>query len=85
MEITNMQVTKVNKENSRLLAMANIVIDDALSINGIKVISGNQRIFVSMPSHRTEDGLFKDIVHPINHETRKLLEDAILREYSRID
>jgi len=48
----------------------------------LKIIERDNGLFVSMPSRRRKDG-FRDIVHPLNSETRKMVEDAIVLEYNK--
>ena len=51
------------------------------AVHDIKVINGPERIFVAMPSRKDENGLFRDIIHPITQDMRGQMEEAILREY----
>ena len=37
-----------------------------------------------MPSKKRKDGTYKDIAHPINNETRRMLEDKIIAEYQKV-
>ena len=79
------QVTKVNIYKAENLgavkAIASIVINDAIAINNIKIINGKKGLFIAMPSRKASNGEFKDIVYPINTETREIIEKAILTEY----
>jgi len=81
MEITEVRLTL--REEDRLKAFVSITFDDAFVIRGLKVIDGNNGLFVAMPSRRRKDGEFRDIAHPINNETRTMIEDAVLAEYRR--
>ncbi len=84
MKITNVRVNEVSgREDSRLLAVASIVIDDEIAIHGIKIINGEKGIFVAMPSKRTPDG-FSDIAHPINSTAREIIHKAVLNEYNNL-
>ena len=60
-----------------------IIIDDCFKITGIKIIEGSNGLFLSMPSRKLKDGTNRDIVYPINSETRKLFNDVILNEYEK--
>ena len=85
MKITNVKVKKLEeKENSRLIGSASIVIDNEFKVSGIKIIKGNSRIFAAMPSEKMPDNTFKDIAHPVNMECRQKLEEAILTEFRKI-
>ena len=83
MEITEVKVYPA-KENGRLKAYATMVFDNSFIVRDLKVIEGDKGFFVSMPSRRRKDGTFRDIVHPLNSDTRKRIEDAITKEYERI-
>ena len=83
MQITDIRVRKVNSEG-RMRAVASITIDDALAIHDIKIIEGQEKLFVAFPSRKTPDDQFKDIAHPINAEARNMLESAILAEYEKV-
>jgi stage V sporulation protein G len=80
MNITNVHVRLIQKEG-RVKAIAAVTLDDRFVVHDIRVIEGNDGLFVAMPSRRLQNGEFRDIAHPINVETRKLFEDAILEQY----
>lgn len=81
--ITDVKIRTVNAENSKLKAVASVIIDDCLAIHDIKIIDGDNGEFIAMPSRKTPNGEFKDIAHPINSQTRELMRDAILSAYQR--
>lgn len=62
-------------------AVVSVTFDDAFVVHDIKVIEGQERLFIAMPSRKTPDGEFKDIAHPINAEMRERLQDMILSKY----
>ena len=82
MKITDIRVRLVNN-NDKLKAVASITIDDELVVHDIKVINGKDGYFLSMPSRKTNEGDFKDIVHPIKTEVREQLKELILAEYEK--
>ena len=82
MKITYIRVRLVNN-NDKLKAVASITIDDELVVHDIKVINGKDGYFLSMPSRKTNEGEFKDIVHPIKTEVRENLKELILAEYEK--
>ncbi len=79
MEITEVKVFPIQEE--KLRAFVSIVIDRCFMVNDIKVIQGRDGLFISMPSRRKKNGDFKDIAHPLNNETRRMIEERILTEY----
>lgn len=82
MDITDVRLRKVNTEG-RMRAIASITIDDEFVVHDIRVIDGNNGMFVAMPSKRTPDGEFRDIAHPISSATREKIQDAVLAEYAK--
>ena len=72
----------VEKEDSKLKAFASITIDDCFVVHDIRLIDGANGLFVSMPSKKMPDGLHKDIVHPINTDTREAISAAIVEAYN---
>ena len=80
MEITNIRIRKLYEE-TRLKALVSVTLGQELAIHDIKVIQGPQRLFVAMPSRKDENGMFRDIIHPITKEVRDQLEAAVLRAY----
>ena len=81
MQITDVRLKKVNSEN-RMKAVASVTFDDAFVVHDIKVIESTEGTFIAMPSRRTPKGEFKDIAHPINPETREMIQKAILDAYA---
>ncbi|OEH92629.1 septation regulator SpoVG [Bacillus solimangrovi] len=82
MEVTDVRLRRVNTDG-RMRAIASITLDNEFVIHDIRVIDGNNGLFVAMPSKRTPDGEFRDIAHPINSYTRGKIQDAVLAEYHR--
>ncbi len=80
MQITDMRVRKIDREG-KMKASVSITIDDALVIHDVKVIQGEKGLFIAMPSRKTADGEYKDIVHPINTETRERMQKLIVERY----
>ena len=80
MEITDIKVRKINAEG-RMKAVVSVTFDDAFVVHDIKVIAGQDKLFIAMPSRKTPDGEFKDIAHPINASMRELLQNMILEKY----
>jgi stage V sporulation protein G len=83
MKITSVTVKKIEKENSRMKGIASVLIDDSFAVHDIRIIEGDNGLFIAMPSRKTAVGGYKDIAHPINPDVRKMFEDAILTEYEK--
>ncbi len=80
MQITDIKVRKINAEG-RMKAVVSVTFDDCFVVHDIKVIEGQEKLFIAMPSRKTPDGEFKDIAHPINVDTRERLQNMILAKY----
>ena len=83
MEITEVKVRKVDSEN-RMKAVASVTFDKCFVVHDIKVIESATETFIAMPSRKTPKGDWTDIAHPINSETRSMIQKAILDEYEKI-
>jgi len=83
MEITEVKVFPVT-DGEKLKAYATIVFDNAFIIRDLKVIEGVKGLFVSMPSRKRKDGTFRDVVHPLNPETRSMIEERVVAEYKEV-
>ena len=82
MKISDVRVRIVKNESSKIKASASITIDDCFVVHDIKVIDNNDGgYFIAMPSRKTPDGEFKDIVHPLNTETREEIRDIVLKAF----
>ena len=85
MKITSVTVRKEEKENSRMRGKASVLIDDCFAIHDIRIIEGNEGLFIAMPSRQKANGEYRDIAHPINQETRQMFQDTILEAYKNAE
>lgn len=81
MKITEVKVFPVNEE--RLKAYVTITIENCFVVRDLKIIKGNEGLFVAMPSKKRKDGQFKDIAHPLNQETRDEIERSVFEAYEK--
>ncbi|MBP8625546.1 MAG: septation regulator SpoVG [Syntrophorhabdaceae bacterium] len=81
MEITDIKIFPVNEK--RVKAYASIVFDDCFIIRDLKIIHGENKLFVAMPSKKMKDGSYRDTVHPLNNETRQKIESNVLKAYEK--
>ena len=82
MQITDVRVRKIAKEG-RMKAIVSITLDNEFVVHDIKVIEGEKGLFIAMPSKKAADGEYRDIAHPINSETRDLIQTMILESYEK--
>ena len=79
MEVTEVKVFPVDED--KLKAYVTITLDKCFVVRDLKIIRGTSGFFVSMPSKKRRDGTYKDVAHPLNSETRKMIEDRVISEY----
>ncbi len=82
MEITDVRLKLIDK--NKMKAVASVTFDGAFVVHDIKVIEGNEGLFIAMPSYKAKYGEYRDIAHPINMDTRVMLQEAILKKYDEI-
>ena len=81
MEITDIKIFPVSEK--RVKAYASVVFDDCFIVRALKVIHGDSKLFVAMPSKKMKDGSYRDTVHPLNNATRQKIESSVLEAYER--
>ncbi len=79
MHITDVKIFPVDEK--RVKAYASIVFDDCFIVRDVKVIEGDTKFFVAMPSKKMKDGSFRDTVHPLNNIMRQMIEESVLGAY----
>jgi stage V sporulation protein G len=82
MVITDIKIYPVHEK--KVKAYASIVFDECFIVRDLKVIDGDNKLFLAMPSKKMKDGSYRDTVHPLNSETRKLIETVVLEAYDRV-
>lgn len=83
MQITDVRIRKIAKEG-KMKAIVSITLDGEFVVHDIKVIEGEKGLFIAMPSRRAGDGEYRDIAHPINSETREMIQNIILERYETV-
>lgn len=83
MTITDVRIRKLPDEG-KMKAIVSVTFDDQIVIHDIKIIQGAESLFIAMPSRKLPNGEFRDIAHPINSDTRKLVEDAVFEKYNEM-
>ena len=83
MQITDVRVRKIAAEG-KMKAIVSVTFDNEFVVHDIKVIEGQNGLFIAMPSRKTPNGEFKDIAHPINTSTREKIQQSILDEYEKV-
>ena len=77
MQITDVRIRKIATDG-KMKAIVSVTFDNEFVVHDIKIIEGQNGLFIAMPSRKTPDGEFKDIAHPINTDTREKIQSSIL-------
>lgn len=80
MIVTDVRVRKILTEG-KMKAIVSVTLDDMFVIHDVKVVEGQNGLFVAMPSRKTPDGEFRDIAHPITASAREVIQVAVLQAY----
>lgn len=83
MNITDVRIRKLNADG-KMKAIVSLTFDDEFVVHDIKIIEGQNGLFVAMPSRKMGEGDFRDIAHPLNSETRNRIKDTIFAEYEKM-
>lgn len=83
MKIDDVRIREVRNPAGKLKAVVSVTIDECFVVHDIKIFEREDRYAIAMPSRKTTDGKYKDIAHPLNSETREMLQSIILSEYQR--
>ncbi len=80
MKITEVRISPT--KGGKVRAFASIVIDDGFIVNDLRVMEGREsQVYVTMPARKARNGQMRDIAHPLNAETRKIVEERVLEEF----
>ncbi len=80
LNITDVRIRKINQDG-KMKAIVSVTLDDSFVIHDVKVIEGQNGLFVAMPSRKMPDGEFRDIAHPICSSAREVIQSAVLKAY----
>ncbi len=83
MQVTDVRIRKITNEG-RMKAIVSVTFDNCFVVHDIKIIEGQNGLFIAMPSRKTPEGEFKDIAHPINQETRDMVQKAVIEKYEAV-
>lgn len=81
MQITELRIRKI-EDDGKLKAYVTVTFDNCFVVHNVKIIEGNNGLFIAMPSRRTASGEFKDVAHPIAPDFRNELQKKIIDEYN---
>lgn len=81
-EITEVRIFK-SRGDGAVKAYASVSLDGEFVVKGLKVIEGENGLWVSMPSRKGRDGSYQDIFHPTSKEARDKIVNAVIEAYNR--
>lgn len=84
MQITKIVVRPLSKPN-KVKATASITFDDSFIVHDIRIIEGDKGLFIAMPSRKLPNGSFRDVAHPLNQETREMIQTMVLEEFAKLE
>lgn len=91
MRVTNVTVREM-KDKGKLVGMAKVILDDAICIDGLRIINGKDKVHVLMPSRTPKSERDKaprerahvTVAYPINREAFDVIYNAVVGEYNRL-
>ena len=80
------RISRLNlNPNNPVKAYASATLENGYAVHGLKVCSGQNGLFVSMPStsYVDKNGVrkFQDVFHPVTSEARNELVTSVMNEY----
>ena len=83
MKITDVRIRLISNEDSKLKGVASVTIDDCFVVHDVKILQGSTDFIIAMPSRKTADGEYRDIIHPINTQTREMMRDEVIKAFQQ--
>lgn len=81
MEVTDVRIRRLNGSEGKMRAICSVTLDNEFVVHEVRIVDGQNGLFVAMPSRKTQDGEFRDIAHPITPAARSKIQEAVLRVY----
>ena len=78
------EIARLHKldNDSSLKAFADVIIEEAFVIKGVRVIKGKEGLFVGMPITQGKDGKWNSVVEIFNDGMKKEFQDIVLAAYN---
>ena len=77
----DIRVYPIDEPQGNTLAFASVAIDDLAAIRGVRVVNGENGLFVTMPQSQDNSGLYHDVAFPLTAELRKKINTDVLQEF----
>ena len=82
MNITEVRIRHMDNDG-KMRAVASVTFDGCFVVHDIKIIDGQNGMFLAMPSRKMGEDDFRDIAHPLNPSTRNMIKEAVFDAYDR--
>lgn len=82
MQITETRI-RLMKDEGKMRAVASVTFDGCFVVHDIKIIDGQNGMFLAMPSRKMAEDDFRDIAHPIQQFMRDMIKEAVFDAYDR--
>ena len=81
-EIAEVKIDRIHKfdGDSKLKAFVDISLG-GIVIKGLRIMDGQNGLFVSMPRHQGKDGRWYNTVYPVTKEMHQELSELVLTAY----
>lgn len=77
------EIKRTFEDKGKLKAVANLVFEDGFIVKNVRLVEGSKGPFVSMPSHKKNDGSFIEVCHPISSNVREQIEECVIEAYHK--
>lgn len=83
-EVTDVKIFEPKKSSGKIVAFAKVTVNDDLIIDGVKVINGAKGLFVGMPTIKSKEGTYSEIVYSSTKELKTSIQNAVLAKYKSL-
>jgi stage V sporulation protein G len=83
MQVTDVKVYPIKNGQTKVRAFAQLVLNNCFRVTGLRIVEGDNGLFIGYPSEKGKDGKYYDIIKPLNRNGVDLIQDIVLREYDQ--
>lgn len=66
-------------------ALANVVLNEAIMLRGLRIMEDNKSLFLSYPSDPFFTGIgYSSIIVPVTRELREYIENKVIKQYQKV-
>lgn len=82
MQVTEVKFYKNTKKDSKVLAHCSVSFDNHFVVHRLMLVQGDKGLFIVFPQIELKNGQRKDICHPLDTETRKSINAAVIEAWN---